>query len=116
MRQGQSKTALRIPFTPSLRGYLAALPRRSLTIVSTDRGAPLACHYAASQVRSVRAQIGAEAFTIHGQRDTGASQLAAAGVPDEDVQAITGPTPPTADSRPPWSAPNTSEPTSRCRL
>jgi integrase len=90
VRQGKTKTALWIPFTPRLRDYLAALPCRSLTIVSTDRGAPQAYHYASAQVRAVRAQIGAEAFTIHGWRYTAASQLAAAGASDEEVPAITG--------------------------
>jgi integrase len=46
--------------------------------------------HAAAAIRALRAQIGALPFTIHGWRYTAASQLAAAGATDDEVQAITG--------------------------
>ena len=90
VRQGKTRTDLWIPFTPRLRDYLAQLPRRSLTIVAGPKGAPVTYHAAATPIRTVRAQIGALPFTIHGWRYTAAAQLTAAGASDEEVQAITG--------------------------
>ncbi|MCA3442060.1 MAG: tyrosine-type recombinase/integrase [Rhodobacter sp.] len=90
VRQGKTRTDLWIPFTPRLRDYLAQLPRRSLTIVAGQKGAPVTYHAAATPIRTVRAQIGALPFTIHGWRYTAAAQLTAAGASDEEVQAITG--------------------------
>ena len=90
VRKGKTKTALWIPFTPRLREYLAQLPFRNLTIVAGPKGAPVNYHSAAAPIRALRAQIGALTFTIHGWRYTAASQLAAAGASDEEVQAITG--------------------------
>ena len=73
-----------------LRDYFGELPRCSLTIVAGPKGAPVNYHSAAAPIRTLRAQIGALPFTIHGWRYTAASQLAAAGASDEEVQAITG--------------------------
>jgi integrase len=90
VRQGKTKTALWIPFTPRLREYLAQLRFRNLTIVAGPKGSPVNYHSAAAAIRALRAQIGALPFTIHGWRYTAASQLAAAGATDDEVQAITG--------------------------
>ncbi|MCA3507312.1 MAG: tyrosine-type recombinase/integrase [Rhodobacter sp.] len=90
VRQGKTKTALWIPFTPRLREYLEQLRFRNLTIVAGPKGAPVTYHSAAASIRALRAQIGALPFTIHGWRYTAASQLAAAGATDDEVQAITG--------------------------
>lgn len=90
LRQGKTRTALWIPFTPRLAGYLAELPRKSLTIIAGADGRPLQYFTAAKTVMAIRKQIGAEEFTIHGWRYTAAAELAAAGASDEEVQAITG--------------------------
>ncbi|MCW1920849.1 tyrosine-type recombinase/integrase [Rhodobacter sp. KR11] len=90
VRQGKTKTALWIPFTPRLKAYLDALPRRALTIVAGADGRPMQYFAAAKAVMVVRKAVGAEAYTIHGWRYTAAAELAAAGASDEEVQAITG--------------------------
>jgi integrase len=70
VRQGKTKTALWIPFTPRLREYLAQLRFRNLTIAAGPKGSPVTHHSAAAAIRALRAQIGALPFTIHGWRYT----------------------------------------------
>jgi integrase len=90
LRQSKTRARLWVPFTPRLAAYLAALPRRGLTIATGRDGRPLTYHAAAAEIMRVRKAVQAEAFTIHGWRYTAAAELAAAGCTDEEIQAITG--------------------------
>ena len=90
LRQGKTKTALWIPFTPRLKDYLDRLPRKALTIIAGADSRPMQYFAAAKAVMAIRKKVGAEAYTIHGWRYTAAAELAAAGASDEEVQAITG--------------------------
>ena len=90
VRQGKTKTALWIPFTPRLKAYLEGVPQKALTIIAAPDGRPMQYFAAAKAVMIIRKQVGAEAYTIHGWRYTAAAELAAAGASDEEVQAITG--------------------------
>lgn len=90
VQQGKTGAKLWIPFTPRLAAYLAGLPRRGLTIICTRVGRPVTYHPAAAEIRRIRRQINAEAYTIHGWRYTAAAELAAAGCTDDEIQAITG--------------------------
>jgi hypothetical protein len=55
VRQGKTKTALWIPFTPRLREYLPQLPFRNLTIVAGPEGAQVNYHSTAAPIRVLRA-------------------------------------------------------------
>lgn len=90
VRQGKTAAPLWIPFTPRLAAILDMTPRYGLTIVTGRAGRPLSYRQAAHAVMQVRKAIGAEGFDLHGLRHTAASELAAAGCTDEQIQAITG--------------------------
>jgi len=90
VKQGKTKAALWIPLTGTLRAMLAETPRRSLYIVSQANGRPMSYPLAWKRIMGVRKQIGAEAYDIHGLRHSAASELAALGLDDAHIQAITG--------------------------
>lgn len=91
VRQGKTGSDLWIPFTPRLRSILSETPRTGLTIIAHGpAGKALTYFPAAKAVRSVREQIGAEEYDIHGLRYAAAADLAAAGCSDEQIAAITG--------------------------
>lgn len=91
VRQGKTKAALWVPFTPRLRAVLAQTPRIGITICAWgDAGKPLTYFPAAKAVRKVREEIGAMKYDIHGLRYAAAAELAAAGCSDELIASVTG--------------------------
>lgn len=90
VRQSKTKTPLWIPFTASLRHRLAQTPRRSLYIVSQPNGRPWSYQLAWKRIMDVRKRIGAEGYDIHALRHSAASELAALGLSDEHIMAVTG--------------------------
>ena len=90
VRQGKTGARLWVPLTPALAAVLAETPRDGLTIVTGRHGRPLSYRMAHQAVMAVRVQIGAEAHDLHALRHSAASELAAAGCTDEQIQAITG--------------------------
>lgn len=87
--QGKTSARLWIPFTATLRAALEAAPRDGLFILTSRRGA-WSYRGAADAMMTVRRKIGAEAYDIHSLRFTAAAELAALGVSDEDIAAVTG--------------------------
>lgn len=90
VKQGKTKAALWVPFTPKLRAAIAEAPKRGLTIVTKLDGGPLSYRSAADMVMAVRKEIGAEAYDIHSLRYTTASELGALGCEDDLIMAVTG--------------------------
>jgi integrase len=90
VRQGKTRARLWVPLTPTLAATLAETPRNGMTIITTLEGRPLAYRSAHEAVMEVRRQIDAEAHDLHGLRYSAASELAAAGCTDEQIEAITG--------------------------
>lgn len=90
VKQSKTATKLWIPLTPALRAALVAAPRAGLTILTNHRGGPWSYRSASQAIRQVREQIGAEAYDIHALRYTAASEIAAAGGSDDEIEAITG--------------------------
>lgn len=90
VRQSKTGASLFIPFTDRLRRILAATPRRGLHIVTQDDGRPVSYQLAWKHVRAVRDRIGGEAWDMHALRHTAASELAAAGLDDAHIMALTG--------------------------
>ena len=90
VRQGKTGRDLWIPFTPQLTSELARTPRHGLYIVSQPDSQPVSYRAAAFAVMKVRKEIGAEEYDIHALRHTTASELAALGLSDELIMAVTG--------------------------
>lgn len=90
VRQGKTGARLWVPLTPTLATTLAATPRQGLTILVGRDRRPLSYRAAHSAVMEVRKLIEAEAHDLHALRYSAASELAAAGCTDEQIEAITG--------------------------
>ncbi len=91
LTQGKTKTQLHIPLTEHLRRILEATPHLGPFIVSQNNGLKVSYQLAWKDIMAVRAQIGAEAYDIHGLRYTAASEIAAIpGMTADHVKAITG--------------------------
>ena len=91
VRQSKTKARLWIPLTAPLRAALDATDRRSLFLLTNRAGTgPLSYRAAAHAVSAIRAQIGAEAYDIHSWRYTATAELAALGLDDATIQAVTG--------------------------
>lgn len=88
--QGKTGAALWVPFTPQLREVLASTQKLGVTICAWGRGKPTSYRGAADMVMTVRRQIGAEAYDLHGLRYSAAAELAALGCSDELIMAVTG--------------------------
>lgn len=88
--QGKTGARLWVPFTRHLRAILAATPKRGLTICAQENGRPTSYRGAADMVMDVRRKIGAEAFDLHGLRYSAAAELAALGMDDDHIAAVTG--------------------------
>ncbi len=90
VRQNKTGAELWVPLTPRLASVLEATPRTGETIVAAEDGFPLSYRVAAYAVMQVRKEIGAEDYDIHALRHTTASELAALGLSDELIMAVTG--------------------------
>lgn len=90
VRQGKTKAELWIPFTARLSDALADAPRRGLYIITQSDGRPVSYQLAWKWIKVVRDQIGAQEYDIHALRHTAASELAALGLDDDHIMALTG--------------------------
>lgn len=90
VKQGKTGAKLFVPFTDRVRLALEATPRRGLTIVTQPNGRPCSYGYAWKLFKAVRDRIGAERWDFHSLRHSAASELAAAGLDDQHIMAITG--------------------------
>ena len=90
VKQAKTKTRLLIPPTARLAAILAETPRAGMTIVAQPNGRRVSYSYAAKLVSDVRKRIGAERWDIHALRYTAASEIAALGLSDEVIEAVTG--------------------------
>lgn len=92
----QNKTGkkLWVPILAELQAALERASRRSVFIVTNERGTNRWSYRGASQaVRSVRERIGALEYDIHSWRYNAACELVEAGCSDELVAAVTGQSP-----------------------
>jgi len=90
VHQGKTGVDLWLPFTPQLATVLERTPREGLFIISQPDSRPVSYRAAAFAVMKVRKEIGAEEYDIHALRHTTASELAALGLSDELIMAVTG--------------------------
>lgn len=91
LTQGKTKKRLYIPLTERLQEVLANTPRHSLYIVAQNNGLRVSYNLAWKDFMTVREEIGARDYDIHGLRYTAASEIAAIpGMTAEHVKAITG--------------------------
>ena len=91
VRQNKTGATLWIPFTPRLRTALDAAEKRSVFILTNLRATgPWSYRGASQAIRKVRVKIGAENYDIHALRHTTTSELAALGLGDEFIMAVTG--------------------------
>jgi len=90
VRQGKTGKDLWIPFTSQLATVLDQTPRTGLFILSQPDSQPVSYRAAAFAVMKVRKEIGAEEYDIHALRHTTASELAALGLSDDLIMAVTG--------------------------
>lgn len=91
VQQNKTGQKLWLPFTPQLEALLAKTPKTSLFLLSNKQGTGSWSYRGASHaVRQVRKMIGALDYDIHGLRHTATSELAALGLSDELIMAITG--------------------------
>jgi integrase len=90
VRQSKTKAGLWIPFTARLSDMLAQTPKRGLHIITQRDGRRASYQSAWKWIKTVRDQIGAQAWDIHGLRHYAASELAALGLDDQHIMAITG--------------------------
>ncbi|NOX40114.1 MAG: tyrosine-type recombinase/integrase [Alphaproteobacteria bacterium] len=90
VHQGKTGVDLWLPFTPQLAAVLDRTPHDGLFIISQPDSRPVSYRAAAFAVMKVRKEIGAEEYDIHALRHTTASELAALGLSDELIMAVTG--------------------------
>lgn len=91
VQQNKTGQKLWLPFTPQLETLLAKTPKSSLLSLSNQQGTgPWSYRRASLAMRQVRKEIGALDYDIHGLRHTATSELAALGLSDELIMAITG--------------------------
>ena len=88
--QGKTGAKLWVPFTRRLRDVLNATPKRGLTICAHDNGRPTSYSNAGAIVMEVRRKIGADAYDLHSLRYSAAAELAALGLDDAHIAAVTG--------------------------
>lgn len=88
--QGKTGVKLWVPFTRQLRTALDATPKVGLTICAQPNGRPTSYRGAADMVMAVRREIGAQAYDLHGLRYAATAELAALGMDDDHIMAITG--------------------------
>ena len=94
VRQNKTGKVLWVPLTPHLRAALDAAERRSIFILTNERGsAPWSYRGAHQAVMKVRREIGAEDHDIHSLRYSAASELLILGADDDVIAAITGQSP-----------------------
>lgn len=90
IRQGKTKAEVWIPFTARLAAVLEQTPKRGIHIVTQDNGRPVSYNLAWKWIKTVRDEIGAQAWDIHSLRHYAASELAALGLDDQHIMSITG--------------------------
>jgi integrase len=88
----QDKTGefLKIPFHPKLAAAIATMPRRNLTFLLTEAGAPFSAAGFGNWFRDRCNEAGLPHCSAHGLRKACATRLANAGCTPEQIKAITG--------------------------
>jgi len=90
-KQGKTGKLLWIPMTERLKALIEATPRRGIFLLLSKRNTPLSYRAAADRMAKLRAKVGAgPQHDIHALRYTTASELAALGCTDEQIESITG--------------------------
>jgi integrase len=90
VKQNKRGARLWIPITPILAATLDRTARGGLTIVTGLSGRPASYRVVADEIMAARKRIGAEAYDIHCLRYTAAAQMAALGLDDDTIKAVTG--------------------------
>lgn len=90
LRQAKTRSALWVPWTRRLAQVIDAAPRRGLFIACQPNGRAWSYNGAWRRITEIRKAIGAEGYDIHALRHTAASELAALGLSDETIMAVTG--------------------------
>jgi integrase len=90
VRQQKTNAALNIPVHPELALVLAAVPRMTLTFLTTERGAPFTSGGFGNWFRKRCDEAGLPQCSAHGLRKLAATRLANAGCSVDQVRAITG--------------------------
>lgn len=90
LKQGKTGAEVWIPFTARLSAAISKAPKRGLYIVTQDNGRQVSYNLAWKWIKTIRENIGADAWDIHSLRHTAASELAALGLDDQHIMAITG--------------------------
>lgn len=89
--QSKTKAKLWIPASRRLKAALDAAPRRSVFIFTNAQSSgPWSYRAAAQAMRKVRAEVGALGHDLHAFRYTAAAELAALGLDDDTIMAVTG--------------------------
>ena len=88
--QGKTGMVLWVPFTDPLRKLIADTPKIGPTICAWGNGKPTTYRSAHGLVMTIRKQIGAESYDLHGLRYAAAAELASLGCSDELIMAVTG--------------------------
>jgi integrase len=90
VRQQKTGTPLLIPIHPELVTALASVPRRNLTFLMTEHGAPFTPNGFGNWWRDRCNDAGLPHCSFHGLRKAAAARLANAGCSVDQVKAITG--------------------------
>lgn len=91
VKQAKTKKRLTVPLTRALTAALDATPRRSVFLLTNQRGTgPWSYRGASQAVRNIRERIGAERWDIHAWRHNAASELKALGCTPDEIGAVTG--------------------------
>lgn len=90
VQQEKTDARLWVACPSRLRAYLNALPRRGRFILAKNLTQNLTKSQVQKAVMSVRKEIGATDYVIHGWRYNAAKELAEAGCSDSEIQSVTG--------------------------
>lgn len=91
--QGKTDKPLWIPLTDRLKTYLESVEKKGLTLITDEKGKPIAYRTVAQEMRKIKAQMthpDASSYVTHGLRKNATIELYQAGCDDEMVKAVTG--------------------------
>lgn len=90
LRQEKTNEPLLIPMHPRLHQVLEAMPRKNMTFLMTERGAPFTGAGFGNWVRDRCNEAGLPQCSAHGLRKLATVRLVEAGCSNEQIRAITG--------------------------
>jgi integrase len=90
VKQRKTGTALAIPIHPELKTILAAIERRELLFLTTERGTPFSAHGFGNWFKQQCRLAGLPQRSAHGLRKSAATRLANAGCSSDQIMAVTG--------------------------